>query len=143
MRARQEEAAYLAMHEQIMKDQREEHQRQREAEEQTNAERVEERRKELAKEKQKEGGKKTKEKEVQAVIWEKMNAITVAEKQQHCIHTDFWLKEQQKKKTKCSSCQKKRGMFLYRCPHCTIMVCRVCLQMLAEDRVSKQRAGMI
>jgi hypothetical protein len=143
MRAREEEAGYLAMREQIRKDQREECQRKCEAEGHRNAEKVEARRKELAEEKQKKEQKETKDMEEQAAIWKKNKAVTIVEKQQHCIHTDFWPKEPQKKKTKCGSCQQRRGMVLYRCPHCTILVCQLCLQKLAEDRVSKQRAGMI
>jgi flagellar biosynthesis GTPase FlhF len=74
--------------------------------------------------------KEKKEKEERAVqkkLWEDLGVTSVTDKQASCLHTAFWPKEQQKKKFRCTSCSQKRGMTGYRCPHCSLLACQVCL----------------
>jgi hypothetical protein len=66
-------------------------------------------------------------------IWVESNAVTEAEKQDLCLHSVFWAKEKHPKKIKCTSCRQKRGMVGYRCPHCSLLVCQVCLNNLRES----------
>jgi hypothetical protein len=66
--------------------------------------------------------------------WEELYATTEAEKQSSCLHSEFWRKFQQKKKFKCGTCRQKRGMTSYKCPHCLLLACQVCLNTFAEKR---------
>jgi hypothetical protein len=66
-------------------------------------------------------------------IWAENGAITEVEKQNLCLHSVFWAKEKHFKKIKCTSCGQKRGMVGHRCPHCSLLVCQVCLNKLRES----------
>jgi curved DNA-binding protein CbpA len=84
--------------------------------------------------------KEEKEKEDRAVqekLWECLGVTSFADKQASCLHTAFWPKEQQRKKFRCTSCSQKRGMTGYRCPHCSLLACQVCLNGFNKKRVTK------
>ena len=66
-------------------------------------------------------------------IWAENGAITEAEKQNLCLHSVFWAKQKHFKKIKCTSCGQKRGMVGHRCPHCSLLVCQVCLNNLRQS----------
>jgi hypothetical protein len=68
--------------------------------------------------------------------WASLNATTPAEKQSTCLHSEFWPKEQQKKKFKCGACRQKRGPTGYKCPHCALLSCQGCLSALNEKRTA-------
>ncbi|TVY87842.1 Chaperone protein DnaJ [Lachnellula willkommii] len=72
------------------------------------------------------------ERVVQEKTWASLNATTPAEKQSSCLHSEFWPKEQQKKKFKCGACGQKRGPTGYKCPHCALISCQGCLSKLNE-----------
>jgi rubrerythrin len=72
------------------------------------------------------------EKLLQEERWSDMNATTEAEKRRTCLHSAFWPKEQQKRKLKCQSCGKKGGMIAFKCPHCSLLACQLCLNKLAK-----------
>ncbi|TVY38855.1 Chaperone protein DnaJ [Lachnellula occidentalis] len=72
------------------------------------------------------------ERVLQEKAWASLNATTPAEKQSSCLHSDFWPKEQQKKKFKCGACGQKRGPTGYKCPHCALLSCQGCLSTLKE-----------
>lgn len=69
--------------------------------------------------------------------WARLNATTDAEKQHTCLHVHFWPKEQQKRKFKCDSCGKKGGMIAFRCPHCSLLCCQLCLSKMNLTRSAK------
>jgi hypothetical protein len=83
---------------------------------------AEEREQTLAKERREQA-----EKARQEALWAQSKATTQAEKQGSCLHSAFWAKEKLQKKFKCTSCGQKRGMVGHRCPHCSLLVCQVCL----------------
>lgn len=76
----------------------------------------------------------------QEKIWEVRGVKTEVEKQRCCDHTEFWPKEQQKKKFKCTSCNQKRGMTGFRCPHCNLLACQVCLNGFNKKRAKTAKA---
>jgi len=88
-------------------------------------------REEELKQKEKES-KEQEERKLQEKIWEAENATTTSEKQATCLHSHHLAKEQQKKKFRCGDCGQKRGMIGYRCPHCSILACQVCLSKLTS-----------
>ncbi len=65
-------------------------------------------------------------------VWAENNATTEGEKQDLCLHSAFWGKEKHPKKIKCTTCGQKRGMVGHRCPHCSLLICQVCLNKLRE-----------
>lgn len=78
----------------------------------------------------------------QEKIWEEFGATTTSLKQKSCDHTDVWPKEQSKKKgekIKCESCAKRRGTIGFKCPHCDMVACQVCLNKFAINRT---KAGL-
>ncbi|KAE8443161.1 hypothetical protein EG329_002330 [Mollisiaceae sp. DMI_Dod_QoI] len=75
------------------------------------------------------------ERVLQEKVWEAQGENTREQKQKSCLHTDFWPKEQLKKKVKCDACTKKRVLTGFKCPHCDLLVCQVCL-----DKLNKKRA---
>jgi curved DNA-binding protein CbpA len=81
--------------------------------------------------------KEKEERVVQEKLWEGLGVTSVADKQASCLHTSFWPKEQQKKKFRCTSCNQKRGMTGYRCPHCSILACQVCLNGFNKKRAAE------
>jgi hypothetical protein len=83
---------------------------------------AEEREQALAKERREQA-----EKARQEALWAQSKATTQAEKQGSCLHSAFWAKEKSQKKFKCTSCGQKRGMVGHRCPHCSLLICQVCL----------------
>jgi hypothetical protein len=106
--------------------------RRREAEEvqekaRTAAKAAEEKARALAKE-QLEKAEKVK----QEALWAREKATTQADKQDTCLHSASWAKEKHAKKIKCTSCGQKRGMVVHRCPHCSLVVCQVCLNELRK-----------
>lgn len=66
------------------------------------------------------------EKHKQQVRWKEAEATTVSEKQDICLHSQFWPKITQKRKFKCGGCFKKSGMTSFQCPHCSLLVCQTC-----------------
>lgn len=100
-----------------------------------NAQKVEEEAKQKSKE-TKENAEKA-EKSLQEKRWSSLNATTEAEKQRTCLHSGFWPKEQQKRKFKCGSCGKKGGMMAYKCPHCSLLSCQLCLNKFNFKRPEK------
>ncbi|KAF8851693.1 DnaJ-domain-containing protein [Acephala macrosclerotiorum] len=81
-----------------------------------------------------------KERMRQEKIWEVRGVTTEAEKQKSCEHTEFWPKKQQKKKFKCTGCNQKRGMTGFRCPHCNILACQVCLNGFNKKRAKAAKS---
>ncbi len=77
-----------------------------------------------------------KERDLQEIRWSSLNATTVAEKQRTCLHSEFWPKEQQKRKFKCGICGKKAGMMAYKCPHCSTRSCQQCRSKLGPKRTT-------
>lgn len=75
------------------------------------------------------------ERSLQEKRWSDMNATTEEEKRQACLHSEFWPKEQQKRKFRCQSCGKKGGMTAYKCPYCSLLACQVCLGKLAKRKI--------
>jgi hypothetical protein len=78
--------------------------------------------------------RKKNQKEEREKFFKERGATTTAEKQACCLHLDFWPKEQQKQKFKCGDCNKKRSMTGFKCPHCALLVCQLCLQKLNAQR---------
>jgi hypothetical protein len=68
----------------------------------------------------------------QEKIWANENATTQAHKQETCLHSEFWAKEKYPRKIKCTSCGQRRGIVSHRCPHCSLLVCQVCLNALKK-----------
>ncbi|KAN0112566.1 DnaJ domain containing protein [Hyaloscypha variabilis] len=66
-------------------------------------------------------------------IWIAEQAITQEEKQRLCLHSEVW-SEKFPKKVKCEACGQKRGIVGYRCPHCALLACQVCLNKFNEAR---------
>jgi curved DNA-binding protein CbpA len=66
----------------------------------------------------------------QEALWAQAQATTQADKQDTCLHSASWVKEKHVKKIKCTSCGQKRGLVSHRCPHCSLVVCQVCLNEL-------------
>jgi hypothetical protein len=117
----------------------EETERKRFREEAAESERqAKEKAKEMEKErKQKAKEKKEKERRLQEELWAAQNATTEAEKRAICLHTDFWPKEQHKRKVKCDKCGHRRGMTGYKCPHCALVACQLCLNNFNAKRTAK------
>jgi hypothetical protein len=78
--------------------------------------------------------KEKEERAVQDKLWGSLGVTSVADKQASCLHTAFWPKEQQKKKFRCTLCNQKRGITGYRCPHCSLLACQVCLNGFNKKR---------
>ena len=95
------------------------------------AKKAEEEKKHLSKEQREKA-----ERILQEKAWASLNATTPAEKQSTCLHSEFWPKEQQRKKFKCGSCGQKRGPTGYKCPHCALLSCQGCLSKLNEKRTA-------
>lgn len=66
--------------------------------------------------------------------WASLNATTDAEKQQTCLHSEFWPREQQQRKFKCGACGMKGGMVAFKCPHCSLLSCQQCLSKMSPKR---------
>ena len=66
--------------------------------------------------------------------WKEVGAVTESEKQDACYHSAFWPKVQQRKKLKCRECGVKRGMVAFKCPHCALLACQVCVNAFAAKR---------
>ena len=74
------------------------------------------------------------ERRLQEERWKSKNATTEAEKRTACLHSYFWPKEQYRKKIQCEKCGRRRGMTAYRCPHCALLACQVCLNTFNAER---------
>jgi predicted alpha/beta superfamily hydrolase len=116
---------------------REEMRARREAEEERKKARIAARKAEELREQQLREEEEKKERAIQVKLWEELGHTTVVDKQSSCLHTTFWPKEQQKKKFRCTSCNQKRGMTGYRCPHCSLLACQVCLNGFNKERAAK------
>lgn len=66
--------------------------------------------------------------------WSKLKPKTEAEKQDTCLHSAFWAKIKLTKKSKCVCCGQKRGMAAFKCPHCSLQACQLCLTKFAQKR---------
>jgi curved DNA-binding protein CbpA len=74
------------------------------------------------------------ERAAQEKLWEELHPANETERQETCLHSEFWSKIQQKKKFKCGTCGQKRGMVSYKCPHCALLACQVCVNKFSERR---------
>ncbi len=76
------------------------------------------------------------EKDLQEKVWAEVGATTEAELKSTCNHSDFWGQERTKKKSKCESCGQKRSIVVFKCPHCIMTVCPICMNKLRSERMS-------
>lgn len=122
--------------------------RERQEKERQEQNRKEQQQREEQKRKEEEAAAKAKEERSKAEklrqqkIWEDCGATTTVQKQKACEHTDTWPKVQSKKKgekVKCDSCGKRRGTIAFKCPHCDLVACQVCLSNFAKKRA---KAGL-
>jgi hypothetical protein len=127
MRREQEEAEEAWRKQFVEEVQRRKDKEQARAEARAMAKEAEEKARALEKER-----REKEERDKQEKIWVDENATTQKEKQDSCLHSEFWAKEKHQKKIKCTSCGQKRGMVGHRCPHCSLLVCQVCLNELRK-----------
>lgn len=80
------------------------------------------------------------EKQSQEERWNKMGAISEDEKLCTCLHSDFCTKLEQKKKFKCTACSGKRGMIAFECPHCSALLCQLCVTNFSTQRCKLAKA---
>lgn len=66
-------------------------------------------------------------------IWKDANAVTTAEKQDLCKHSQRWIPQKLKAKLKCPCCRKKGGIQAFKCPYCEVLACQLCQQKFAKD----------
>lgn len=98
---------------------------------------IEEKESKLAEEKAKVVAKEKREAEERAAqfkIWEEKSATTDEEQQSLCIHSDVWCKNTLRKKFKCGTCGKKRGVVSFQCSYCNLLACQVCLNKFRQEK---------
>jgi curved DNA-binding protein CbpA len=73
------------------------------------------------------------ERHAQQMRWMEAGAATLAAKQSTCLHSKFhWPRLDLMQKLPCPTCGVKRGVFGFRCPHCSLVVCQLCRDKLSE-----------
>jgi hypothetical protein len=78
------------------------------------------------------------ERKEQEEMWMEAKAVTVAEKQDSCPHSNLWNKGQEKRKYKCGNCGQKRGPTGFKCPHCVLLACQTCVEKLRNRKSNAQ-----
>lgn len=76
------------------------------------------------------------ERTAQDKIWAEKKPKNEAGKQTFCLHSAVWAKVQLAKKCKCGACGQKRGMTVFKCPHCSLQCCQLCITRFKERRES-------
>jgi hypothetical protein len=79
------------------------------------------------------------DKQKQEELWKQENATTLEQKQASCQHAKIWSKTKQIRKIKCQACHKKRGVFAFECPYCTLSVCQLCQGNFVEKKKVEKR----
>ncbi|KKY32591.1 putative meiotically up-regulated 185 protein [Diaporthe ampelina] len=78
--------------------------------------------------------------------WEDNGAISKDERLRTCLHSEVCDKVQHIKKFKCTACSAKRGMIAFKCPHCSALLCQLCvtnftarrMKLEIQERMEKQ-----
>lgn len=70
--------------------------------------------------------------------WITHKAVTREDKQNLCLHSRFegWVRTSHQRKVKCKKCGIKRSMITFSCPYCELVVCPMCRDNLAKERLA-------
>lgn len=67
--------------------------------------------------------------------WEEKGAVSKDERLRSCLHSEVCDKVQHAKKFKCTACLARRGMIAFECPHCSALLCQLCVNDFSERRM--------